>query len=153
MLYSGIIKNNKRMNNSFENLENAINQLQQQLNELKTQCVVSEDPGPEIDSAGFTEADREPELKYIFTKEQLIQFAAHLTERTMKAVKEAISEVEVDEEVVNLELSYDNQINIDLNHNQIQDTFIDEINNTIELDNDTLETEIDNILGLMDKQN
>ena len=69
----------------------------------------------------------------------------------MKAVKEAISEVEVDEEVVNLELSYDNQIDIDLNHNQIQDTFIDEINNTIELDNDTLETEIDNILGLMDK--
>ena len=41
MLYSGIIKNNKHMNNSFENLENAINQLQQQLNELKTQCVVS----------------------------------------------------------------------------------------------------------------
>lgn len=109
-----------------------------------------QDQGPEFDSAGFSEADREP-APYVFTKEELITIAAKLMERTMNAVSEAISNVDVDESVVGLDLDYNNQINIDLDQQSIRDAFEEEINNTIELDNDSVEVEVLNILDHMRK--
>lgn len=139
------------MSNSIENLENALRVLQIQIDELKN--LIPEDQGPEYDSAGFTEADREPEVKYVFTKEQLIQYSAHITERVLGAVKEAIRDTEVDEDMVELSIErYSNSISIEMDNQSIQDAFIDEINNTIELDNDTIEEEMINILDHMDKQ-
>ena len=107
-----------------------------------------QDQEPEFDSAGFSEADREP-APYVFTKEELVMFAAKLMERTMIAIKEAINGVDVDESVVGLDLDYDNQINIDLDQRSIRDAFEEEINNTIELDNDSVEVEVLNILEHM----
>lgn len=140
------------MTNSFENAMNELVKMQEQIDILKN-LIMGEDQGPEYDGAGFTEADRSPEVRYIFTKAQLIQYSAHLTERTLNAVKEAIRDTSMDDCAVELELgSYSRTIEINLNNEEIQDTFIDEINNTIELDNDAIEVEMINILEHMDKQ-
>ena len=115
--------------------------------------LIPEDRGPEYDSAGFTEADREPEPTYVFSKEQLIQYSAHITERVLDAVKEAIRDTEVDEDMVELSIErYSNSTSIEMDNQSIQDAFINEINNTIELDNDTIEEEMINILNHMDRQ-
>jgi len=133
MLYSGIIKNNKRMNNSFENLENAINQLQQQLNELKTQCVVSEDPGPEIDSASFT-------------KQELIEYTRTIQERTLEAVKEAVKGSCVDiESYVELDL-YNRTIEINVDDDSIYSEIVSNIENAFETDDDSIWDEATNVI-------
>jgi hypothetical protein len=86
---------------------------------------------------------------YIFTREELVTFAVKLIERTMNAVNKAINDVDVDEEVVGLNLDYNNQITIDLDQRSIRNTFEEEINNTIELDNDNVEEEVLDILEHM----
>jgi hypothetical protein len=67
----------------------------------------------------------------------------------MNAVNKAINDVDVDEEVVGLNLDYNNQITIDLDQRSIRNTFEEEINNTIELDNDSVEEEVLDILEHM----
>lgn len=109
------------------------------------------DEGPEFDSAGFSEADRvvtpEQANTVVFTKEELIIFAAKLMERTVQACKEAVSDTEFEADYIcSLELSYDNQIQVEIENRIIRDTVSDEIDNTIELDNDSVEVEVDNIL-------
>ena len=109
------------------------------------------DEGPEFDSAGFSEVDRvvtpEQADTVVFTKEELIIFAAKLMERTVQACKEAVSDTEFEADYIcSLELSYDNQIQVEIENRIIRDTVSDEIDNTIELDNDSVEVEVDNIL-------
>ncbi len=115
---------------------------------IKQLYLDKQDQEPEFDSAGFSEADREP-APYIFTREELVTFAVKLIERTMNAVNKAINDVDVDEEVVGLNLDYNNQITIDLDQRSIRNTFEEEINNTIELDNDNVEEEVLDILEHM----
>ncbi len=125
--------------------------------------VETEDEGPEFDSAGFSEADRVISGQYmnvgaetaVFTREELITFAAKLMERTVQACKEAISDTEFEADYIcSLELSYDNQIQVEIENRVIRDAVSDEIDNTIELDNDSVEVEVDNILRdmLIEKQ-
>ena len=109
------------------------------------------DEGPEFDSAGFSEADRvvtpEQADTVVFTKEELIIFAAKLMERTVQTCKEAVSDTEFEADYIcSLELSYDNQIQVEIDNRIIRDAVSDEIDNTIELDNDSVEVEVDNIL-------
>lgn len=120
-----------------------------------------EDQGPEFDSAGFSEADRVISGQYmnvgaetvVFTREELITFAAKLMERTVQACKEAVSDTEFEADYIcSLELSYDNQIQVEIENRVIRDTVESEIDNTIELDNDSVEVEVDNILRDMLKQ-
>ena len=117
--------------------------------------VETEDEGPEFDSAGFSEVDRVISDKYmnvgaetaVFTREELITFAAKLMERTVQACKEAISDTDFDADYIcSLELNYNNQIEVEIENRVIRDTVSDEIDNTIELDNDSVEVEVDNIL-------
>lgn len=134
-----------------------------------------EDEGPEFDSAGFSEADRLEEedgggmrhcgddyysdespvtpqqaQKIVFTKEELIIFAAKLMERTVDACKEAVDDIEFDSDYIcDLSLSYNNYIEVEIENAAIQRAISDEIDNTIELDNDSVETEVDNILTEM----
>ena len=83
----------------------------------------------------------------VFTREELITFAAKLMERTVQACKEAVSDTEFEADYIcSLELSYDNQIQVEIENRIIRDTVSDEIDNTIELDNDSVEVEVDNIL-------
>jgi len=113
-----------------------------------------EDQGPEFDSAGFSEADRvvtpEQANTIVFTKEELITFAAKLMERTVQACKEAANDIEFDPEYIcDLSLGYGNQIDIEIDNSAIAGAVESEINNTIELDNDSVEVEVNNILHNM----
>ena len=113
-----------------------------------------EDQGPEFDSAGFSKADRvvtpEQANTIVFTREELIDFAAKLMERTVTACKEAVNEVEFESDYCcELSLSYNNQIEVDIDNSAIRDAIENEIDNTIELDNDSVETEVINILDDM----
>lgn len=120
-----------------------------------------EDEGPEFDSAGFSEADRVISGQYmnvgaetaVFTREELITFAAKLMERTVQACKEAVSDTDFEADYIcSLELNYNNQIEVNIDNGVIRDTVESEIDNTIELDNDSVEVEVDNILRDMLKQ-
>jgi hypothetical protein len=113
-----------------------------------------EDQGPEFDGAGFSEADRvvtpEQANTIVFTKEELITFAAKLMERTVQACKEAVSDTDFEADYIcSLELNYNNQIEVEIDNGVIRDTVECEIDNTIELDNDTVEVEVNNILDNM----
>ena len=110
-----------------------------------------EDEGPEFDSAGFSEADRvvtpQQANTIVFTKAELIDFAFKLMDRTVDACKEAVADTRIDvEDVVTLELGYGYQIEMELNQDRIVDDIQAEIINTIDLDNDSIEVEVDNIL-------
>jgi hypothetical protein len=107
-----------------------------------------QDQGPEVDGAGFTEADREQPI-YTFTEEELIIFSAKLVERILNLVEESISDTDVDDDTITLELDYSNQINIDIDQHSIRRAFRDNI--CIETDNDSIKVEITDILSKMDK--
>ena len=116
--------------------------------------VETEDEGPEFDSAGFSEADRivtpEQAETVVFTKEELIIFAAKLMERVVEACKEAVSDTEFEPDYCcELSLNYNNQIEVDIDNSAIRGAVCDEIDNTIELDNDSVEVEVNNILANM----
>lgn len=136
-----------------------------------------EDDSPEYDGAGFTYDDRVVDGQYqvtekviltrgksitpdqaqmvVFTKEELITFAAKLMERTIDVCKEAVNDIEFESDYIcDLSLSYNNYIEVEIENAAIQRAIADEIDNTIELDNDSVETEVDNILNeiLSDKQ-
>lgn len=117
--------------------------------------VETEDEGPEFDSAGFSEADRvvaTPHLSnvIVFTKEELIDFAFKLMDRTVDACKEAVADTRIDvDDVVTLELGYGYQIEVELNQDRLVSDIQAEIINTIDLDNDSIEVEVDNILTEM----
>lgn len=117
--------------------------------------VETEDEGPEFDSAGFSEADRvvaTPHLSnvIVFTKEELIDFAFKLMDRTVDACKEAVADTRIDvDDVVELELGYGYQIEVELNQDRLVSDIQAEIINTIDLDNDSIEVEVDNILTEM----
>ena len=110
-----------------------------------------QDQGPEVDGAGFTMSDREQ--TYEFTKESLITFSAKLIERTLDTVEEIITDTDIseDDNMVDLELDYDNRITWTLNHRVIQDEIVDNVRSQIETDNDTIETEVNNILSMFAK--
>jgi hypothetical protein len=110
-----------------------------------------QDQGPEVDGAGFTESDREQ--TYEFTKESLITFSAKLIERTLDTVEDIISDTDIseDDDMVDLELGYDNKITWTLNHRAIPDEIKDNVRSQIEIDNDTVGTEVNNILSLLTK--
>jgi hypothetical protein len=120
-----------------------------------------EDEGPEFDGAGFSEADRvilvrgevvtpEQAETVVFTREELITFAAKLMERVVAACKSAVSDTEFDADYCcTLDLNYNNQIEVDIDDSTIQEVVCDEIDNTIELDNDSVEVEVNNILDNM----
>jgi hypothetical protein len=111
-----------------------------------------EDNGPEYDSAGFSEADRILEQTITFTKEELIILAAKLMERTIEATKEAVTDTDLDaDDLVSLDLNYSRQIDIELDKDQIVKSIHDEIDSTIELDNDSVEDELYDILREMEK--
>lgn len=113
--------------------------------------VETEDEGPEFDSAGFSEADRavtpQQANTIVFTKKELIDFAFKLMDRTVDACKEAVADTRIDvDDVVTLELGYGYQIEVELNQDRIVDDIQAEIINTIDLDNDSIEVEVDDIL-------
>ena len=87
----------------------------------------------------------------VFTKDQLITFATHLTERIMDKCKEAVTDTNLDaENVVDLSMSYGHQIDVELDTDAIARSIHDEIDGTIELDVDSVEDEVKDIMTEID---
>jgi hypothetical protein len=115
-----------------------------------------EDEGPEFDSAGFSIADREVLAEeaqmIVFTREELITFAAELADRVISKCKEAVTDTNIDaDDVVELSMGYGYQIEMELDQDSIVRSIHDEIDNTIETDNDSIEDEVNDILRTMNE--
>jgi|LakMenE18May11ns_1017448.scaffolds.fasta_scaffold9599151_2 hypothetical protein len=115
-----------------------------------------EDEGPEFDSAGFSIEDREVSAEeaqvIVFTREELITFAAELADRVISKCKEAVTDTNIDaEDVVELSMGYGYQIEMELDQDSIVRSIHDEIDNTIETDNDSIEDEVNDILRTMNE--
>ena len=87
----------------------------------------------------------------IFTKDQLITFATHLTERIMDKCKEAVTDTNLDtDNVVDLSMSYGHQIEVELDTDAIARSIHDEIDGVVETDLVSVNDEINSILNDMD---
>lgn len=117
---------------------------------ILTRGEVIEEPYVKTISGGYMNVGAET---VVFTREELIDFATKLMERTATACKEAVSDTDIDADYCcELSLSYNNQIEVEIDNSAIRGIVCDEIDNTIELDNDSVEVEVDNILRDMLKQ-
>lgn len=115
-----------------------------------TRGEVTEEPYVKTISGGYMNVG---EAIAVFTREELIDFATRLMERTATACKEAVSDIDIDANYIcEVSLNGNNQIEVEIDNRVIRDTVSDEIDNTIELDNDSVEVEVDNILNDMLKQ-
>ena len=124
-----------------------------------------EDNGPEFDSAGFSEADRVEDSQYVVTEDEkyvghvhltrveLIDFATRLTERVIESVKKAVTNTSLDaDDLITLELNTwnGNAIEMELNKDTLANNINSEIDDAINLDEDSIGDEIDDIFGEMD---
>lgn len=133
-----------------------------------------EDEGPEFDSAGFAYGDRVVDGQYmvtpedeaetdphelaaqaqtiVFTRDELIDFATRLTARVITSAKEAVTDTSLDtDSLVTLELNTwnGNTIDIELDKDTIVECIHSEIDDAIDIDGDSIEDEITDILGEM----
>ena len=123
-----------------------------------------EDEGPEIDSAGFSKEDRVIDGQYMVTEDnkyvgyvhltrvEMIDFATRLTERVLESVKKAVTDINVDvDDLVTLELNSwtNNTIEMELDKDTLTNNIKSEIDDTINLDPDSISDEIDDIFGDM----
>ena len=114
-------------------------------------CTCKDEMPSEFDSAGFSIEDRESEPKIEFTREQLLTFATKLAERVIDKCKEAVTDTNIDaENVVDLSMGYGYQIDVELDTDAIARSIHDEIDGTIELDIDSVEEEVRDIMVDMD---
>ena len=114
-------------------------------------CTCEDEMPSEFDSAGFSIEDRESEPKIEFTREQLITFATKLAERVIDKCKEAVTDTNLDaENLVDLSMGYGYQIDVELDTDAIARSIHDEIDGTIELDIDSVEDEVKDIMTEMD---
>ena len=82
-----------------------------------------------------------------FTEEQVVEIAMELMSRTIVACKEAITNAYLDDDnLVSLELNYNNQIEINVDDNAIKEAFSNEIDDFICVDADSVAAEVDNII-------
>jgi hypothetical protein len=131
-----------------------------------------EDEGPEFDGAGFAYGDRVVDGQYmvtseaeteidpyvaaaeaqmiVFTRAELIDFATRLTARVIISAKEAVTDTSIDaDDLVSLELNAwsGNTIDIELDKDKLIESIHSEIDDTINVDSDSIEDEITDILG------
>jgi len=123
-----------------------------------------EDEGPEFDSAGFSKEDRVVDGQYMVTEDnkyaghvhltraEMIDFTTRLTERVIASVKEAVSNTDLNvDDLVTLELNSwtNNTIEMELDKDTLTNNIKSEIDDTINLDPDSISDEIDDIFGDM----
>lgn len=86
-------------------------------------------------------------VKRTFTEEQVVEIAMELMSRTIVACKEAITNACFDDDnLVSLELNYNNQIEITVDNDAIKEAFSNEIDDFICVDADSVAAEVDNIV-------
>ena len=88
----------------------------------------------------------------VFTRDELLNFAAKLTERVITAAKEAVTDTSIDtDDLVSLELNAwsGNTIDIELDKDKLVECIHSEIDDAINVDSDSIEDEITDILSEM----
>jgi hypothetical protein len=86
-------------------------------------------------------------VKRTFTEEQVVEITTELANRIVIACKEAVENACFDDDsLVNLELNYNNQIEINLNDDSIKEVFKSEIDDFVNIDTDSIAVEVDNII-------
>ena len=82
-----------------------------------------------------------------YTQEQVVAIATELANRMVIVCKEAVENACFDDDsLVNLELNYNNQIEINLNDDSIKEVFKSEIDDFVTIDTDSVATEVDSII-------
>ena len=83
--------------------------------------------------------------EFNFTKEQLIEFVKLLIDKTVETVHEQLLDVNLDEDAVELEMSYDRRIEVSIDQRMVTEAARDTIDiNTI--DNDEIFEQIETTL-------
>ena len=88
----------------------------------------------------------------VFTRDELIDFATRLTARVITSAKEAVTDTSIDtDDLVSLELNTwnSNTIDIELDKDKLIESIHSEIDDTINVDSDSIEDEITDILSEM----
>lgn len=88
----------------------------------------------------------------VFTRDELLNFAAKLTERVITAAKEAVTDTSIDtDDLVSLELNAwsGNTIDIELDKDKLVECIHSEIDDAIDTDEDSIDDEVTAILGEM----
>jgi hypothetical protein len=112
--------------------------------------VEDETPKSAISQYVITHDDKYAGHVYL-TKVELIDFATRLTERVIASVKEAVSNTDLNEDdLVEIGLnSWSKTIEVDLDKDTLTNNINSEIEDTINLDPDSISDEIDDIFGDM----
>jgi undecaprenyl pyrophosphate synthase len=121
-----------------------------QSTEYTTCCsgVCTCDDEPEIPQSAIT---AEEANVIVFTKDELITFATHLTERIIDKCKEAATDANINpDNVVDLSMGYGHQIEIELDTDTIARSIHEEIDAVVDTDSDSINDEINSILNDMD---
>jgi len=98
--------------------------------------------------------DDEPEQTIAFTKKELIEFTATLTKRALVFAKEAVADTELDiDSLVTLELNTwsGNTIEVELDKDTLVDDICSNIDDSVMLDDDSVEDEIGDVLRVIGK--
>ena len=86
-----------------------------------------------------------------FTEEQVIVITTELANRIIIACKEAVENACFDDDsLVNLELNYNNQIEINLNDDSIKEVFKSEIDDFVNIDAGSIADEVSSIIEHLD---
>jgi hypothetical protein len=86
-----------------------------------------------------------------FTEEQVVAITTELANRIVIACKEAVENACFDDDsLVNLELNYNNQIEINLNDDSIKEVFKSEIDDFVNIDTDSIADEVSSIIEHLD---
>jgi hypothetical protein len=87
----------------------------------------------------------------VFTKDELITFATHLTERIIDKCKEAATDANMNpDNIVDLSMGYCNTIEVELDTDTIARSIHEEIDAVVDTDSDSINDEINSILNDMD---
>jgi hypothetical protein len=90
--------------------------------------------------------------EFSFTKEQLIDFAKVLIDKTVETIHEQLRDINLDEDVVELEMSYDRCIEVSIDQRMVADAARDTIDINTDDDDvvfEQIETTLKNI-GIKD---
>jgi hypothetical protein len=110
------------------------------------------DMGVEIDEEPSTSDDlvtlkRGKDVAVSFSQQELIQFTREIQSRALEAAVSAIESSGVDmESHVELELNFNNQIDIEVDEDTIYSVIVDNVRDVFETDDDNIKDEIDNVL-------
>jgi hypothetical protein len=82
-----------------------------------------------------------------FSQQELIEFTREIQSRALEAAVSAIESSGVDmESHVELELNFNNQIDIEVDEDTIYSVIVDNVRDVFETDDDSIKDEIDNVI-------